>query len=130
MLWQKKHFLFFKNWIGEKLLNFLKILKFIKIFLILLINIKNIYYIKKYKNILNINKILICFNCHDNTITYQNIFKNYYKSPKIINQKLKYIQYSLFLYKNFKRNSIYMNLVSHYLTYKEIFYLSNFLKWF
>ncbi|WP_259286605.1 hypothetical protein [Candidatus Nasuia deltocephalinicola] len=90
---------------------------------------ENIFFLKKYRKIYNFKKILICFNCH-----YYNLFiNNYkflYKAPNIMNQNILYLKYSLILYKNFKRNSFYMNLISNYINYKELFNILFFLKCF
>ncbi|BEH03900.1 hypothetical protein NDNC_0660 [Candidatus Nasuia deltocephalinicola] len=83
---------------------------------------------KKYKNFFNFKKILICLNCHNNN--YYNNINNifFYKSPIIFNQNLNYLIYSIYLYKKFKRNSIYMNIISNYLNFIDIFNLSLLLK--
>ncbi|WP_259286179.1 hypothetical protein [Candidatus Nasuia deltocephalinicola] len=115
---------------GEKLNLSIKIfINFFYFLIFIFVNNKKIFFLKKYKKIYNFKKILICFNCHSFDWTSNNC-KFIYKFPNIINQNILYLQYSLILYKNFKRNSFYMNLISNYINYKELFNISFFFKCF
>ncbi|WP_259288907.1 hypothetical protein [Candidatus Nasuia deltocephalinicola] len=115
---------------GEKINLFIKtIIKFFCFLFFIFINNKKFFFLKKYKKVYNFKKILICFNCHYYNLI-NNDYKILYKSPNIINQNILYLQYSLILYKNFKRNSFYMNLISNYITYKELFKILFFFKCF
>ncbi|WP_259289171.1 hypothetical protein [Candidatus Nasuia deltocephalinicola] len=115
---------------GEKINLFIKtFIKFCYFLFFIFFNKKKIFFLKKYKKIYKFKKILICLNCHYFNL-FVNNYKFLYKSPNIINQNIIYLQYSLILYKNFKRNSFYMNLISNYVNYKELFNILFFFKCF
>ncbi|QND78542.1 Cytochrome c553 [Candidatus Nasuia deltocephalinicola] len=106
-------------------------LKFLKVILnIIFYNFKKKFFLKKFNNFFYFKKILLCFNCHLNIKDYNFNLKNFFINPIIKNQNIKYLQYSLIFYKNFKRNSIYMSFISNYLNHLEIFYISLFFKCF
>ncbi len=116
---------------GEKIKLFIKFfVKFFYFLFFLIINNKKIFFFKKYKKFYNFKKIFVCLNCHYNNNLFISNYKVLYKSPNIINQNTLYLQYSLILYKKFKRNSFYMNLISNYINYKELFNILFFLKCF
>lgn len=126
ILWHKKHLYFFKKFKGKKMF-LLIFFKYIFFFIKFLFNYKKVFYFKKNKFNFNFKKKHICFNCHGNLL---NCTKKFFCPPIIKNQNWDYLKYSLYLYKNFKRNSIYMNMISNYLNNTDIFDISLFFKWY